>query len=279
VLALGLTALGRDLPEIRQDGVLRHLGIPYANFVTGAGDGMDVEIIQLFARRLELKYEYVKTDWGTVVEDLLGKKVKAVGTTVEYGATVPVRGDLIANGFTLLPWRQQALAFSDPTFPSQIWLIARADSKIRPIKPTGDIDKDIAASRQLMKGTTVLALEKTCLDPKLYDLQETGANVVLFGGKLNEIAPALLKNEAELTILDVPDALVALEKWPGNIKIIGPVSRPQEMAVAFPPDAPQLRAAFNEFLTAIRADGTYDRIVKAYYPTASYYFPGFFKKP
>mgnify|MGYP000084292552 CR=1 FL=1 len=27
-----------DLDQVRRDGVLRHLGIPYANFVTGAGD-------------------------------------------------------------------------------------------------------------------------------------------------------------------------------------------------------------------------------------------------
>ena len=279
LVAWGPFARARDLPEIKQDGVLRHLGIPYANFVSGAGDGMDVEIMQLFARELGVKYEYVKTDWGTVVEDLIGKKVKATGSEAEFGAAVPVRGDLIANGFTILPWRQKAVAFSTPTFPSQIWLIARADSAVKPIKPSGDIDGDIAASRQLLKDARVLALERTCLDPKLYDLQATGAKVVLFGGKLNEMAPALLNNEAELTILDVPDALVALAKWPGQIKIIGPISRPQEMAVAFPLDAPQMRAAFNEFLAKLRADGTYDLIVQKYYPTAPYYFPAFFRKP
>ena len=29
-----------DLDEVKAAGVLRHLGIPYANFVTGAGDGI-----------------------------------------------------------------------------------------------------------------------------------------------------------------------------------------------------------------------------------------------
>jgi ABC-type amino acid transport substrate-binding protein len=278
-LALALPTLARDLPEIRQDGVLRHLGIPYANFVSGAGDGMDVEIIQRFAEQLGVKYEYAKTDWGTALEDLVGRKVTAAGSAVEFGETVPVRGDLIANGFTILPWRQKVVAFSDPTFPSQVWLVARADSKVAPIKPAGDIDQDIAATRRLMEATSVLALEKTCLDPKLYDLKATGAKVILFNGKLNEMAPALLNNEAELTILDVPDALVALGKWPGQIKIIGPISHPQEMAVGFPLEAPQLRAAFNAFLAKIRADGTYDTIVRKYYPTAAYYFPAFFKKP
>jgi len=278
VILSAVNAVGDDLPEIRKAGVLRHLGIPYANFVTGSGDGMDVEIIQLFAKHLGVRYEYVKTDWGTVVEDLIGKKVKAVGDDVEFGETVPVKGDLIANGFTILPWRQKAVDFSDPTFPSQIWLIARADSAMKPIKPAKKLEKDIATTRALLKGKKVLALPKTCLDPVGNKLDATGAEVVIYDVNLNEMAPALVNNKAELTILDVPDALIALEKWPRKIKIIGPTSGKQLMGAAFPKDSPKLREAYNEFLKKIRKDGTYDRIVKKYYPTAASFFPDFFKK-
>lgn len=277
LVSVPLSASAGDLPQIRKEGVLRHLGIPYANFVTGAGDGMDVEIMQLFAASLGVRYEYVKTDWGTVVEDLVGRTVKSRGDDVELGATVPVKGDLVANGFTILPWRRKVVDFSDPTFPSQIWLIARADSKMKPIKPSASIEDDVATVKRMLDGKRVLALKKTCLDPDLYRLRETGANVVLFDGKLNELAPALVKGDAELTILDVPDALIALDKWPGKIKIIGPISGKQEMGVGFPKDAPRLREAFDAFYTKLRADGTYDRIVKKYYPTAFYYFPDFFR--
>jgi hypothetical protein len=41
-----------DLPEIKARGVLRHVGVPYANFVTGTGDGLDVELVTLFAQDL-----------------------------------------------------------------------------------------------------------------------------------------------------------------------------------------------------------------------------------
>jgi ABC-type amino acid transport substrate-binding protein len=273
-----VTAYGGDLPEIRKAGVLRHLGIPYANFVTGSDDGMDVEIIQLFAKHLGVKYEYVKSDWGTVVEDLIGKKVKARGDEVEFGDAVPVKGDLIANGFTILPWRQKVVDFSVPTFPSQIWLVARADSRMKPIKSTKNLEKDIVLTRSQLKGKKVLALPKTCLDPVGNKLDATGAEVVIFNGNLNELAPALVNNEAELTILDVPDALIGLEKWPGKIKIIGPTSDKQLMGAAFPKESPHLREAFNEFIRKIRKDGTYDRIVKKYYPTANFYFPEYFRK-
>lgn len=279
MLILSVTAArAGDLTEIRKHGVVRHIGIPYANFVTGAGDGMDVEIMKLFARHLGVKYEYVKTDWGTVMEDLVGRKVKASGDEAEFGEKVPVKGDLVANGFTVLPWRQKVVDFSIPTFPSQIWLIARADSRMKPIKSTKNVDKDVTLTRSLLKGKKVLALPKTCLDPDGNKLNATGAEVVIFTGNLNELAPALINNEAELTILDVPDALVALEKWPGKIKIIGPVSGRQLMGVAFPKESPQLRVAFNEFFLSLRKDGTYDQIVKKYYPTSFYYFPDFFRK-
>jgi len=267
-----------DLAEIRTNGVLRHLGIPYANFVTGAGDGMDVELMQRFAAHLGVRYEYVRTDWGTVVADLTGQQVKPKGNDVELQGKSPIKGDLIANGFTKLPWREKIVEFSTPTFPSQIWLIARADSSIRPIKPGNRISRDIAATKRRMKGKKVLAQRNTCLDPDIYNLQATGAEVIYFNGNLNEIAPAVINGEAEIAILDAPDALIALDKWPGKIKIIGPVSPQQEMAVAFPKNAHRLRDAFNRFLQQCKRDGSYSKLVGKYYPTATTYFPEFFLK-
>ena len=102
----------RDLDEVKQQGVLRHLGVPYANFVTGSGDGMDVEIVQLFAKHLGVRYEYVKTTWSDVVPDLIGRKVKPDGNNAELLDTVPVKGDIVANGFTVLPWREKVLNLS-----------------------------------------------------------------------------------------------------------------------------------------------------------------------
>lgn len=277
ILNVAGLAVAGDLAELKERGVLRHLGIPYANFVTGSGDGMEVELTRKFAEHLGVKYEFVKTEWSTVVQDLTGKVVKPKGTDVEIIGDSPRKGDIIANGFTILPWREKAVDFSLPTFPSQIWLIARADSKIRPIKPSHAIEKDVAATKALMKGRSVLSMENTCLDPRLYNLSATGAKIVCTKGQLNDMAPALLKGDAEMTILDVPDALIALQKWPGKLKIIGPVSDKQQMAPAFAKDAPQLRDAYNQFLAKVRKDGTYMKLVNKYYPTARSFFPDFFK--
>lgn len=269
---------GGDLQDVQAAGVLRHLGVPYANFVSGSGDGMDVELIRGFAAYLGVRYEFVETDWKHAFGDLTGRNARGAGRHAELLEETPVRGDLLANGVTILDWRREVADFSAPTFPSGVWLIARADASLSPIRPTGDLTSDIGLVKAALGGRSVLALENTCLDPKLYAVAESGAQVRLLPHvrNLNEMAPAVLRGDADSSLLDVPDALVALEKWPGEIKVIGPVSEPQVMGVAFRKDSPQLREAFDHYLATIQSDGTYRRLVEKYYPAVPDYFPEFF---
>lgn len=275
-LFLTVGAFGRDWDEIKKQGVIRHLGVPYANFVTGSGDGMDVEIIQLFANHLGVRYEYVKTSWDRVVADLVGKNVKPSGNEVEIISDAPVKGDVIACGFTILPWREKVLNFSKPTFPTQIILAAGAKSSLTPIKPSGNIAKDIERVRGLTKNRTLLGVEKTCLDPALYHIYEAGAKVKNFTGSIDDLAPAVVQGEAETAIIEMPDALLALKKYTGKIKIIGPLSPVQDMAAGFAKDAPQLLAEFNKFLAQCKKNGSYLQLVKKYYPSAISFYAPFF---
>jgi ABC-type amino acid transport substrate-binding protein len=277
---LGLACLepasGMDLPEIKKAGVLRHLGVPYANFVTGSGDGLDVEMVALFAQHLGVKYEYVMTSWDDELGDLTGKRCRPKGAeNVEILEDMPIKGDIVANGLTVLPWRRKVIDYSEPTFPTQIWLIARADLPLDPIVPAGDIERDITLTKESLRGYSILGKADTCLDPSLYHLQDTGAEVRLFGGRLDELSPAIINGDADTTILDVPVALVDLEKWSGKIKVIGPISPRQEMAFGFRKTSPLLRSAFNRFFAQCRKNGTYLNLVRKYYPSVFEYYPDF----
>lgn len=269
-------AHGQDLAGIKEQGVLRHLSIPYANFDSGMGDGLDVEMVRLFAKHLGVRYDYVGTDWANVVAALTGQSVKPKGDEIEVVGKAPTKGDVAAHGFTVLPWREKAMAFSSPTFPTQVWLIAPDTSPLVPIKPTGTLEGDIVETRKLVKGYSVLGKAGTCLDLSLYRLEADGAKGRDFSGGLNDLAPALLAGEAGLLILDVPDALVALQKWPGRIKVLGPMTGQQEMAAAFRRSSPDLRAAFNAFMAESRKNGVYLTLVRKHYPDVFRYFPGFF---
>jgi ABC-type amino acid transport substrate-binding protein len=269
----------RDLESVIKAGKLRHLGIRYANFVINAETGLDVELICAFAAHLGVQYEFVPSSWPRLVADLSGKSVTVNGDEIAITAESPVRGDLVATGFTILGWRQKILDFSTPTFPTGVWLIAREDSALQPITPTGDIHGDVQAVKALLQGKSVLALPDSCLDPALYTLDQTGAQITLFPGNRNleEMIPAVMAGMAETTLMDVPVALIALEKWPGKIKVIGPLSPPQEMACAFPKSAPNLRRAFDAFFEEFKADGSYESLVRKYYPSVFSYYGGFFK--
>lgn len=265
----------RDLAEIRQDGVLRHLGVRYANFITGGGDGLEVELMQSFARHLGVRYQFVETTWPHIIPDLIGKD--APETQQSRGP----RGDIIASGFTVLPERAKLLEYGTVTFPTAVWLVARADVKVKPIQATGNLQKDIEATKERMKKGSILTMPHTCLDPKLYRLENRGFRLVTYtrSSNLNEMVPTILNREADMSLLDVPDILLALQKWPGQIKVIGPVSETQTMAPAFRKSSPELRQAFNEFFVGMLKDGSYQRLVRKYYPSLQAYFPDFFAAP
>ncbi len=62
-----------DLQDIKDRGVLRHIGVPYANFVSYIDQGemqtltgLDVDIIKGFAKSLGVRYQYVPAQWNNV---------------------------------------------------------------------------------------------------------------------------------------------------------------------------------------------------------------------
>jgi ABC-type amino acid transport substrate-binding protein len=278
--AIAAPAAAADLKEIQARGEIRHLGIRYANFVTGDGDGFDVELVKGFARHIGVNYQLVYTDFYSVLRDLLGKDVGRSGEQVTLTGSYAVKGDMIATGFTVLPWREQVVSYSTPTFPSQVLLVARADSPLKPVQGSDSLAADITETKAMIGRKSLLVMERTCVDPANYGLKGKGIDLRAYtkSTNLNEMVPALLNGDAELTLLDVPDAILDLQKWSGKIKVLGPISEEQQLAAAFPKSSPELRDAFNAYLVKIKADGSYDKLVDKYYRGIRRYFPAFFAK-
>jgi len=261
-----------DLNHVKQAGVIRHLGVPYANFVTGDGDGLDVEIIKLYAQEIGVSYQYVKSSWTTVITDVSGKKVLSRGEDVDIVGESEVRGDIIGNGLTLIPWRTKVIDYSRPYFPTAIWVVTKESSPLRPIHPSGDIKRDVEATKRLLVGLDVLGIRNTCVDPALYDLNDVKPFYKDNIG-LNDLAPAVIQGDAPLCILDVPDALMALEKYPGTIKILGPITEKQFMGFGFSKDCPELKASFDAFLLKLQSSGKLTELIVKHYPIIEYYYP------
>lgn len=261
--------------DILERGELRHLGVPYARFVTGSGDGLDVELMERFANYLGVCYRYVQSSWEDIVPDLIGRNLSVEGDRVVLGTERPKKGDVIASGLTVLEWRKNVLAFSSSTFPTQVWLISPYDHHQRPIDPCGNMADDVKSTVEMVSGMTVMGVERTCLDPKLYGLDERGASIVPFKGDTSDLVPAMLGGLSDLLILDVPDVLVALSYWQGRIKVLGPISPEQNMAVAFPLKDQDILLKFEDFYGQLVASGEYRKMVKKYYPSLFLHFPSF----
>lgn len=264
--------ISADLKDIKQSGILRHLGIPYSNFVTGDGDGLDVEVIKLYASEIGVKYKHVHSSWETVIGDLSGKKIIPKGDDVEIVGETPIKGDIIGNGLTVLPWRKKVIHFSDPYFPTAIWVLARADSVLNPIKPSGDSEKDVVKTKNLLVGQQILGIRETCLDPDLYNLREC-LSIYKEGLQLNDLPAAIVKGDCELTLQDAPDALLALSKYPEKVKVLGPLTEEQVMAFGISKDSPELLRSFNDFLRRLKGNGKLRELIIKYYPLTINYFP------
>ncbi len=277
LMLIPFEAGGNSLEDVLKAGELRHLGIPYANFVTPDGQGLDVELVRAFADHLGVRYVFVKSTWKNIIPDLTGKKIKVTGDTVKTVGSCRKKGDIISTGFTVLPWREKIVSFSSMTFPSGIWLISAMNSKLTPIKPSGSITDDIEMVKKNLAGVSVLGLQGSCLAPGLYGLQKTGAEIHYFppDHDLDEMIPSVMAKVVDSTLMDVPVALVALARWPGKIKVIGPLSLPQKMACAFAQDSPELKKAFDSFFSAYKKNGAYRRLVEKYYPSVFTYYPDF----
>lgn len=272
VCVVMVSAAAADLRQIKERGVIRHLGVPYANFVTGDGDGLDVEIIKLYAEEIGVKYEFVKNSWATVISDLSGKKVLPKGEDVDILGESEVKGDIIGNGLTFLVWRAKVIDYSRPYFPTAIWALAKETSELRPIVPSGNTETDRTATTTLLEGKEVIGIRNTCVDPALYDLKEVKP---LYKNNidLNDVAATVIQGDAGLCILDVPDVLVALEKYPGRLKVLGPVTGEQSMGFGISKDCPELKASFDGFVRKLQEDGRLTQLIVKYYPMIKYYFP------
>ena len=256
--------LSAGLDAVRERGVLRHIGVePYANFVTSSQEGLSIEVIQRFAKWLGVEYQFVPTQWSNALGDLLGGEVyHDQQSTTRVTTARPVTGDVLCSGVTALQWRSEVVAFSHPTFLTQVLLVTRSDFRVTPIRPTGCASSDIKKTQAKVAGLRLMGVPGTCLDPEMYALQGAGAEIVTGATHPNQLVPRLLEGEVQAILLDVPSALMGLGHWPGQLKIIGPVSPIQYMACAFRPQDTALRQAFNRFMEEIRWNGTYYRMVE-----------------
>jgi len=197
--------------------------------------GFDVELVDAIAKKLGLTLKVVKTDFNALQS----------GTALEADSC-----DLAASAMTITDERKQNIDFADGYYDSLQSLLVKTDSGITNL--AGTAGKRIG----VQKGSTgkIYATKNAPQGASLVDFADDGKMwLALQSGQVD----ALLQDQPVNHQHEMDDT---------NYKIVETYNTNEQYGFAFAKGKkPQLVAAVNEQLKALRTDGTYDTIYKKYF--------------
>ena len=219
----GLLTVGSDIPyppfEYRKDGELI---------------GLDIDLMNEIATRLDLEAEYTDTSFDTIFTQL------AAG-----------RYDAVVAASTITPEREQQVNFSDPYYKSQQSLTIN----------TGE-GTDIASIDELAEGDVVGVQNGTT--GKTYAEENVPEGVELRSFKQGPDAfTALEAGQVIAVIHDEPTALAEVATREG-LELVQTIDTGENFGIAVNPENEALLDAINETLAEIVEDGTYQEIYDKY---------------
>jgi cystine transport system substrate-binding protein len=228
---------GANLDAIKSSGVFR-IGTEgtYAPFTyhdsTGALVGFDVEIGREIAKRLGVKVEFLEGKWDGLIAGLDAN-----------------RYDAVINQVGITEARKQKYDFSDPYIVSKAVLIVREDND--EIKGFEDL-KGKKSAQSLTSNFGKLA-------------EAAGATLVGTDG-FDQSIQLVLNRRADATINDSLSFYDFRKHKPdAKVKIAAQQEEADASGVIVRKGDPELVAAINEALKAIKADGTYKQIADKYF--------------
>ena len=243
LLALGVLTLATPvlaqsaLDQVKEAGALR-IGTEgtYAPFTfhddTGELVGFDVEIGREIAERLGVEAEFVEGPWDGLIAGVDAN-----------------RYDVVINQVGITEERQAKYDFSEPYIASKAALVVRGDNT------------DITSFEDLAGKSAAQTL--TSNYGKL--AQEFGAEIVPTEGFDQSIA-LVLQGRADATINDSLSFFDFKKHQPdADVKIVASEADADFSGVLLAKGKPELLAAINEALAAIKADGTYAEISEKYF--------------
>ncbi len=249
ILAVGFStpfvathAEARDYDEIRLG-----VDIPYEPFMYREADGtltgFEIELGNAVCEYLDVSCTWVEQDWDGIIPGLLARNY-----------------DAIMSSMAITDERAQRVLFSEPyyTTPSA-WITTHEH----------DIDIEDRAS---LEGLTVGVQRATLQDNYVTELYGDVLEIRRYTG-VDDVVTDLLAGRLDLTFMDYPIAEAAIEiDTPESDfqRISDFIKEPEHIfgkgvGVAFRPRDEALAERFNDALSALKEDGTYDEIMNRYF--------------
>lgn len=213
---------------------------PPFNYVDSNNElhGFDVDIANALCEKMQVKCKIVAQDWEGIIPGLLAKKYDAV-----IASMVPT------------PERLEMVDFTDRYYTTKLAIAVAKDSSIQDTSVDALKGKNLGAQA----GSTQAVYAEDNYAPggvnlKLYPTPEE-ANSDLKNGRLDAV---------------IHDKFPLLSWLENNgkdcCKLLGELDNSQEpTSIAIRKNSEELKQQFNQAIKDIRADGTYEKIVKKYF--------------
>ncbi|HEX2051242.1 MAG TPA: basic amino acid ABC transporter substrate-binding protein [Actinomycetota bacterium] len=209
--------------------------IPYPPFEMRKGGGytgLDIDLINEIASRLELETEIVDTGFDTIFSQLAGGNF-----------------DVVVAAATVTPEREKQVLFSDAYYVNQQSLTVPSDSDVQTID---DLQEgDVVA---VQNGTTGKAFAEENV-PEGVEVRSFPEGPDTF--------TALEAGDVDAVIHDEPTALAEIEERQG-LEIVQKIDTGEVYGIAVDPANEPLLEAINQTLAEMIEDGTYEEIYSKY---------------
>jgi polar amino acid transport system substrate-binding protein len=202
--------------------------------------GFDMDLMREIGKRLNVTVVFVDQPFSGIITAV---------QTKQFDAGI--------SSFSVTPDRQQTIDFSDSYYQIQQSILVRAnDSSISGASDLVNKSKIIGAQ----SGTTGEATAKDLVGTANETRVKTYEHVT-------DVFPALLAGQVDAVINDYPVSQYYADspEYKGQFKFVGQLFPTKEpYAIVINKENTQLTKAINDALAQIKADGTYDKLLKKY---------------
>jgi polar amino acid transport system substrate-binding protein len=214
------------------------------NFIdekTGKAQGIDYDFFEEACKRLNCKTKFVTTSWDAIVAVM--------------GGTGKAEWDVAADGITITPERAKNVDFSDPYVNVGQRLVAREGEARFKTAAEFAANKDLKFGAQ--PGTTNWdIMEKLVGKERIVSYDQFG--LIIEALKNGDIDASVMDDVAGMGYVGAnKDKVMLLPE-----KIVG-----EDLGFCFPKGS-DLREPINKALASMKADGTWDKIVAKWLPSA-----------
>jgi polar amino acid transport system substrate-binding protein len=249
--AAGLFSIGSaradTLDDVKKRGLLtvgtEAAYVPYEFFKDGKIVGYDPDIADLIMGKLNVKTQFIDTDWSGIIPALYEKKF-----------------DCIISGMTITAPRAEKVLFTMPYADASNVILLRANEDR--IKVADDLSGKAVGATVGSAGSNVLK----AFEAKLKASGKPGYTETKLYAHYPEAYQDLLNKRLDAVVNSKSTMMVVMRDAPGKFKMIDGI---QELAayfgMAFRKQDAVMRDMFNTELAAMKADGTLAKLQEKWF--------------